>query len=32
MVLNEGALRRMARKQSGSQVAAARDRVMNRGY
>jgi ABC-2 type transport system permease protein len=26
------ALRRMARRQSGSQVAAARDRVMNRGY
>lgn len=26
------ALRRMARKQSGSQVAAARDRVMSRGY
>ncbi|MBK6869892.1 MAG: ABC transporter permease [Kineosporiaceae bacterium] len=27
-----GALRRMARRQSGSQVAAARDRIMSRGY
>jgi ABC-2 type transport system permease protein len=32
LALAPGALRRMARKQSGSQVAAARDRVMSRGY
>jgi ABC-2 type transport system permease protein len=32
LVLAPMALRRMARKQSGSQVAAARDRVISRGY
>ncbi len=32
LTLAPAALRRMARKQSGSQVAAARDRVMSRGY
>lgn len=32
LLLAPSALRRMARKQSGSQVAAARDRVMSRGY
>jgi ABC-2 type transport system permease protein len=32
LCLAPAALRRMARRQSGSQVAAARERVMNRGY
>lgn len=32
LVLAPIALRRMARRQSGSQVAAARDRVLNQGY
>jgi ABC-2 type transport system permease protein len=32
LALAPAALRRMARKQSGSQVAAARDRVIGRGY